>query len=28
TSHFFHRKLIDLRGAIQHGVRRWLPAAV
>jgi uncharacterized protein len=27
TSHFFHRKLIDLRGAIQHGVRRWLPGA-
>lgn len=25
TSHFFHRKLIDLRGAIQHGVRPWLP---
>ncbi len=25
TSHFFHRKLIDLRGAIQHSVRRWLP---
>lgn len=25
TSHFFHRKLIDLRGAIQHGVHRWLP---
>ena len=25
TSHFFHRKLIDLRGAIQHEVRRWLP---
>ena len=25
TSHFFHRKLIDLRGAIQHGVARWLP---
>jgi uncharacterized protein len=25
TSHFFHRKLIDLRGALQHGVRRWLP---
>lgn len=24
TSHFFHRKLIDLRGAIQHGVARWL----
>ncbi len=27
TSHFFHRKLIDLRGAIQHGVKAWLPAA-
>ncbi len=27
TSHFFHRKLIDLRGALQHGVRRWLPVA-
>ncbi|HBK45703.1 MAG TPA: alpha/beta hydrolase [Xanthomonadaceae bacterium] len=27
TSHFFHRKLIDLRGAIQHGVRAWLPEA-
>ena len=27
TSHFFHRKLIDLRGALQHGVRPWLPAA-
>lgn len=26
TSHFFHRKLIDLRGALQHGVRRWLQA--
>ena len=26
TSHFFHRKLIDLRGAIQHAVRPWLPA--
>ncbi len=25
TSHFFHRKLIDLRGVIQHEVRRWLP---
>ena len=21
TSHFFHRKLMDLRGAIKHGVR-------
>jgi uncharacterized protein len=27
TSHFFHRKLLDLRGAIQHGVRAALPAA-
>jgi len=27
TSHFFHRKLIDLRGALQHGVRPWLPGA-
>ena len=27
TSHFFHRKLIDLRGAIRSGVRRHLPAA-
>ena len=25
TTHFFHRKLVDLRGAIQHEVRRWLP---
>lgn len=25
TSHFFHRKLMDLRGAIRHGVRDWLP---
>lgn len=25
TSHFFHRKLIDLRGAITHGVKHWLP---
>ena len=25
TSHFFHRKLIDLRGAIKSGVRRHLP---
>lgn len=28
TSHFFHRKLIDLRGAITHGVKRWLPDPV
>ena len=27
TSHFFHRKLIDLRGALTHGVKRWLPGA-
>ena len=27
TSHFFHRKLIDLRGAIKHGVRAYLPTA-
>lgn len=25
TSHFFHRKLMDLRGAIKHGVQRYLP---
>jgi hypothetical protein len=25
TSHFFHRKLMDLRGAIKSGVRPWLP---
>jgi len=27
ASHFFHRKLIDLRGAIRSGVRSWLPEA-
>jgi len=27
TSHFFHRKLMDLRGALRHGVRDWLPSA-
>lgn len=27
TSHFFHRKLMDLRGAVKNGVRHWLPAA-
>ena len=26
TGHFFHRKLIDLRGALQHAVKGWLPA--
>ena len=25
TSHFFHRRLMDLRGAIKHAVSRWLP---
>ena len=25
AGHFFHRKLIDLRGAVKHGVRDWLP---
>lgn len=25
TSHFFHRRLMDLRGAIKNGVRNWLP---
>ncbi|MBL8301102.1 MAG: alpha/beta hydrolase [Rhodanobacteraceae bacterium] len=25
TSHFFHRRLMDLRGAIKHGVRDNLP---
>lgn len=28
TGHFFHRKMIDLRGAIQHEVRRWLPGSL
>ena len=27
TGHFFHRKMIDLRGAIRHGVRPYLPEA-
>lgn len=27
TGHFFHRKLMDLRGAIKHGVRAYLPVA-
>lgn len=25
AGHFFHRKLIDLRGAIRNGIRDWLP---
>lgn len=27
ASHFFHRRLMDLRGAIKSGVRPYLPAA-
>jgi len=27
TSHFFHRKLMDLRGAVKNGIRPHLPAA-
>ncbi|MEP6898686.1 MAG: alpha/beta family hydrolase [Rhodanobacter sp.] len=27
TSHFFHRRLMDLRGAVKHAVRGWLPPA-
>lgn len=27
TSHFFHRKLMDLRGAIKHAMKVWLPEA-
>lgn len=27
TSHFFHRKLMDLRGAIKNGVKPYLPTA-
>jgi hypothetical protein len=25
TGHFFHRRLLDLRGAIKNGVRKNLP---
>ncbi|MGH8078149.1 MAG: hypothetical protein ACREPE_12605, partial [Lysobacter sp.] len=28
TSHFFHRRLMDLRGAIKNGVRPYLPDAL
>jgi alpha/beta superfamily hydrolase len=28
TGHFFHRRLIDLRGAIRNGVKKNLPALV
>jgi len=27
TSHFFHHRLMDLRGAVKAGVRAWLPAS-
>jgi alpha/beta superfamily hydrolase len=26
TGHFFHRRLMDLRGAVKHAIRGWLPA--
>jgi alpha/beta superfamily hydrolase len=26
TGHFFHRRLMDLRGAVKNAVRSWLPA--
>lgn len=26
TGHFFHRRLMDLRGAVKNAVRAWLPA--
>jgi uncharacterized protein len=25
TGHFFHRRLMDLRGAVKHAVLDWLP---
>jgi len=25
TGHFFHRRLMDLRGAIKNAVKGWLP---
>jgi hypothetical protein len=25
TGHFFHRRLMDLRGAVKHAVQPWLP---
>ncbi len=27
TGHFFHRRLMDLRGVLKNGVRQWLPPA-
>lgn len=26
TGHFFHRRLMDLRGAVKHAIQDWLPA--
>ncbi|WP_049623914.1 alpha/beta hydrolase [Frateuria defendens] len=26
TGHFFHRRLMDLRGAVKHAAHAWLPA--
>jgi alpha/beta superfamily hydrolase len=26
TGHFFHRRLMDLRGAVKHAIADWLPA--
>ncbi|MCF7221719.1 alpha/beta hydrolase [Marilutibacter chinensis] len=28
TGHFFHRRLMDLRGAIKNGIRPYLPAEI
>lgn len=28
TGHFFHRKLMDLRGVLKNGIRDWLPPPV
>jgi hypothetical protein len=25
TGHFFHRRLMDLRGAVKNAIRAWLP---
>ncbi|MEF2147498.1 alpha/beta hydrolase [Aquilutibacter rugosus] len=27
TTHFFHRRLMDLRGVIKHSIKRYLPGA-
>jgi alpha/beta superfamily hydrolase len=28
TGHFFHRRLMDLRGAVKNAVRGWLPGTL